>query len=203
MLALLMKLTVIAVLLMLGSLFCSLYLFFQAKEQGQRVSALEEHLGIEPVELAAQSSANESGAVPVVAEQGDEVTRLLAEREALRQERNALETEKSLLDQKLDEQQPSSDVELSDLQKKIVEAASLAEVLQIEQEYGFVVISAGQGSGVSVGQEFALRREHYLVGKVVVAEVKEGTAVANLVVGSVPVGIEIAAGDQVILEPSS
>jgi len=197
-----MKLTAIAVLLMLGSLLCSVYLFFQAKEQGQRVSALEEHLGIQSVEPAAQSSANESGSSPLVVEQGDEVTRLLAEREALRQERDVLETEKSLLDQKLDEQQPNSAVELSELQKKIAEAASLAEVLQIEQEYGFVVISAGEGSGVSVGQEFALRREHYLVGKVVVAEVKEGTAVANLVEGSVPVGIEIAAGDQVILEPS-
>ena len=89
--------------------------------------------------------------------------------------------------------------ELTELQKRIAALPIIARVKSYEPNAGFVVISAGSAQRVSAGSKFDLRRENAVVGRITVGEtIEESEAVADLDPASVPAGVTVEAGDEVI-----
>ena len=76
---------------------------------------------------------------------------------------------------------------------------------EYEKDYGFVVITAGTTRKIEVGMGFAIRRESAIIGRVKVTEVDGESAVASVDSRSVPPGVLIETGDEVIqdLPPES
>ncbi len=93
--------------------------------------------------------------------------------------------------------------ELTDVQKKIRDAASIGEISNVQDELGFAVINAGKNKGIEPRMQFAIRRNVFIVGKVTVDSVADGgdSSIVNIVQGSVQPGLKIKAGDTVIAYP--
>lgn len=88
---------------------------------------------------------------------------------------------------------------LTPLQKKVLSMPSIAKVKEYQKDAGFVVISAGSNQRVSKGAKFDLRRDHAVVGRITVGESIDATeAVADLDPASVPAGVTVEVGDEVI-----
>jgi len=92
-------------------------------------------------------------------------------------------------------------LELTPLQQKVRDSGSIGDVEKFNQEWAFAIINAGSESGIAVGDEFAVRREFYVIAKVKVNEVGPNQSIANVVAGSLQPGIAIEAGDQIIHNP--
>lgn len=94
---------------------------------------------------------------------------------------------------------------LTPRQRQIAASPSLAEVKHYEKDYGFVAITAGTARKIEVGMGFAIRRGNAIIGRVKVTEVEDGSAVASVDSRSVPPGVIIEVGDEVIqdLPPES
>lgn len=90
-------------------------------------------------------------------------------------------------------------------QRLIASAPRLAEVKEYQKDYGFVVISAGATRKIEKGMGFAIRRQSAIIGRVNVTDVEGESAVAEVVPRSVPPGVLIETGDEVIqdLPPES
>ena len=90
-------------------------------------------------------------------------------------------------------------------QRQIMAAPVLAEVKHYERDYGFVEITAGSGKSIEKGMAFAIRRGPAIIGRVKVTEVDQASAVADVNPRSLPPGIIIEVGDEVIqdLPPES
>jgi hypothetical protein len=84
------------------------------------------------------------------------------------------------------------------LMRVIREAPSIGAVTQVSSENGFVVLNAGSKSGLAEGQSYQLRRGASIVGNIRLSTVEEAEAVADLDVKSVPAGVTVMAGDQII-----
>ena len=90
-------------------------------------------------------------------------------------------------------------------QRQIMGAPPIAEVKEYARDYGFAVITAGAGKKIEKGMGFAIRRGNAIIARVKVTEVEDGSAVVDVDPRSIPPGVIIETGDEVIqdLPPES
>ena len=88
---------------------------------------------------------------------------------------------------------------LTDLQKQLLGLPTFAKVLEVHNDQGFAVISAGRDKQLVSGMKFDVRRGNGLVGRVIVGETIEAAeAVVDIDnTASLP-GVRIEAGDELI-----
>ena len=85
------------------------------------------------------------------------------------------------------------------MQKQIMAMPTIAKVKQFEKDAGFVIISAGKSQRISTGSMFDLRRENAVVGRITIGDTIEAEeAVGDLDPKSVPAGVVVQVGDEVI-----
>ena len=87
---------------------------------------------------------------------------------------------------------------VSPMQHRIMALPSLAKVVEYQAEYGFVIINAGSTKNVSGGKFFLLRRGSAVVARIKIGDVDNNTSVGGIEKGSVPPGVTIEVGDEVI-----
>ncbi|MDX2079742.1 MAG: hypothetical protein SFU53_03075 [Terrimicrobiaceae bacterium] len=73
-------------------------------------------------------------------------------------------------------------------------------VLAVNQAWNFVVLNLGDRNGVVSNAEMLVKRGNQFIGKVRVTSVEPSTAIADIVSNSVPRGIAIQPGDNVIYQ---
>lgn len=74
-----------------------------------------------------------------------------------------------------------------------------ATVATVDNDWGFIVINAGEQSGLAGDSELLLTRNGRMLGKVLVSSLEANQAIAELVPGSLVAGVRAQAGDVVIL----
>ncbi len=88
---------------------------------------------------------------------------------------------------------------LTPLQKQVQDAKPVAKVKTVVKEQGFVIIDAGSKQSITKGQAFDIRRGNAVLAKIRVTEtIEENEAVADLDLASVPTGVTIEPGDEII-----
>ena len=88
---------------------------------------------------------------------------------------------------------------LTALQKQIIAMPTIAKVKQFEKDAGFVIIGAGKNQRVSTGTMFDLRRENAVVGRITIGDtIEDEESVGDLDPKSVPAGVVVQVGDEVI-----
>ena len=119
-----------------------------------------------------------------------EMRALQLEADKQKQELDALRTEKERF----------SPTSLSDQQNRIAKLPALARVSDVSSVsgYNFLVINAGENKGIEPGKTFSLRRGHMIVGAIEIDTVEEEECIANIVKDSVPTGVELKTGDEVV-----
>jgi len=75
-----------------------------------------------------------------------------------------------------------------------------ASVAAVNNDWGFLIIGAGENSGLTGQSKLLVKRAGRLVGKVAISSLEANQAVAEVVPGSLGKGVVIQAGDRVILE---
>jgi len=75
-----------------------------------------------------------------------------------------------------------------------------ASVRDVNDEFGFVVLTAGKSNGVSSDSQFLVLRGSTLIAKVAASNVQGNVTIANVIPGSLDQGAVIMPGDTVILE---
>jgi hypothetical protein len=83
-------------------------------------------------------------------------------------------------------------------QRMVINAPAIANVKEVHGEAGFVIITAGTSKKVEVGMKFSLRRLDSVVGRIKITEIDNGEAVGDLEPHSVPTGVTLEIGDDVI-----
>ena len=87
--------------------------------------------------------------------------------------------------------------DLTPKQREIRDAEAIARLKSVHLEHGFAVLDSGLDQSLQKGMKLAVRREHYLVGQLIVGEaVYETECVVDVV--SIPRGISLSKGDEVI-----
>lgn len=88
---------------------------------------------------------------------------------------------------------------LTPVQKLVLAAPAVAKVKTIVKDQGFVILDAGSKKGITKGQLLEVRRENGILGRLKVSDtIEENEAVADLDISSVPPGVSIEPGDDVI-----
>ena len=87
---------------------------------------------------------------------------------------------------------------LTQQQRLVAAAPAIGKVSDYQQQYGFVVVTAGMNRKLEKGMSFALRHDGFLVGRIKITEVDNDSAVGDLDAKSVPDGVTIEKGDDVI-----
>jgi hypothetical protein len=82
--------------------------------------------------------------------------------------------------------------------KGIVEPDFTAKVAQSFNEWGFVVLSKGNGGGVFANADLEVKRGQDVIGKLKVRNVEQATSVADIVPGSMAKDQTIRSGDLVV-----
>lgn len=97
--------------------------------------------------------------------------------------------------------------ELEDYRKKAADQKALrmqqgleGKILAVNQAWNFVVLNLGDRNGVVNNAEMLIKRGTQLVGKVRITSVEPSTSIADIVANSVPGGIAIQPGDNVIFD---
>jgi hypothetical protein len=93
---------------------------------------------------------------------------------------------------------PDAPLPLTPLQRRVKDAPSVGKVKQVVLDQGFVAIDAGTKQGLQKGHKFDLRRESAVVGRVSITDAEEAEAVADLDPKSVPAGVTVQIGDELI-----
>ena len=93
---------------------------------------------------------------------------------------------------------PDAPLPLTPLQRRVKDSPSLGKVKEVVADQGFVTLDAGTKQGVQKGLKFDLRRDSAVVGRISISDVEETEAVADLDPKSVPAGVTVKAGDEVI-----
>lgn len=76
---------------------------------------------------------------------------------------------------------------------------SIAKIKQSFAEDGFVLIDAGSGKNLSAGMKFNVRRGASVVGRLTLTDsIEVEEAIADIQPGSVPAGIDLRAGDELV-----
>lgn len=88
---------------------------------------------------------------------------------------------------------------LTPQQRVLMGLPVIARITKVVDDQGFVVINAGTAKGLSTGMRFDVRRDASLVGRLVVSDtVEEEEAIADVVQSSVPIGILLKEGDELV-----
>lgn len=88
---------------------------------------------------------------------------------------------------------------LTPIQKQVLSAPSVAKIKNVVKEQGFVILDMGSKAGLSKGQQFEVRRGNSILGKVTLTDsIEENEAVADLDFTSIPTGVNIEPGDEII-----
>ncbi|MFN7561322.1 MAG: hypothetical protein ACK5TH_06050 [Prosthecobacter sp.] len=87
--------------------------------------------------------------------------------------------------------------------KGIVEPDFTASVSRSFNEWGFVVLSKGNGGGVFANADLEVKRGKEVIGKLKVRNVEQNTSVADIIPGSVSEGASIRSGDLVVAAPQA
>lgn len=94
---------------------------------------------------------------------------------------------------------PASPAALTPLQKEVAAANPVAKVKTVVLDQGFVVLDAGSKQQIAKGMKFDIRRGNSVLAKVTVTDaVDEQEAVADLDLASIPTGVTIEPGDDLI-----
>ncbi len=83
-------------------------------------------------------------------------------------------------------------------QRMILAAPAIAKISEYVADGGFVVISAGATRKLEVGMKFAIRRGDAIIGRIRVSSLEDGSAIADLPSKTIPQGVKVEAGDDVI-----
>jgi len=75
-----------------------------------------------------------------------------------------------------------------------------ASVSAVNNEWGFLIIGAGEKSGLTGDSKLLVKRGGRFVGKVAISSLEANQAIAEVVPGSLGKGVVVQAGDRVILE---
>lgn len=88
---------------------------------------------------------------------------------------------------------------LTPLQKLVLEAQPLGKVKTVVKEQGFVILDVGAKQGLTKGQKFEVRRANSILGKITVTDaIEDSEAVADLDFTTIPAGVNIEPGDEII-----
>ena len=71
-------------------------------------------------------------------------------------------------------------------------------VLAVNPAWNFVVLNLGDRNGLSNNTELLVKRGQQFLGKIRITSVEPSTSIADIVANSVPSGVSISPGDQVI-----
>ncbi len=128
---------------------------------------------------------------------------LLAQREQeladLKNELAIQSQENEALDAQFEKIQSQKEQPFTAVQRKIQAAPAIAEVVEFVPDLGFMELNAGSNRQLEPGQEYAIRRDHYVIGRVVIGQsVDVESCIADLLPGSIPPGFTIQPGDQVV-----
>ncbi|MFZ4774205.1 MAG: hypothetical protein ACOYM3_02505 [Terrimicrobiaceae bacterium] len=125
-------------------------------------------------------------------------------------EDQAIIQEKETLIAKLQADLDSSRGQLEELRKKDSDRMALkmrngleGRILAVNQAWNFVVLNLGDRNGVVGNAEMLIKRGNQLVGKVRVTSVEPSTSIADIVANSVPRGVNIQPGDNVIYQATA
>lgn len=118
--------------------------------------------------------------------------------------------EKEALITKLQGDLDSSRAQLEELRKKNADRLALkmrngleGRILAVNQAWNFVVLNLGDRNGVVGNAEMLIKRGNQLIGKVRVTSVEPSTSIADIVANSVPRGVSIQPGDNVIYQATA
>ena len=90
------------------------------------------------------------------------------------------------------------DAPLTPAQRLVKSAPSIAKVKEFVADQGFVVLSSGSKQGIKAGTKFDIRRDASVVGRIAITSVDETESVADIDVRSVPTGVTVRPGDEII-----
>jgi peptidoglycan hydrolase CwlO-like protein len=118
--------------------------------------------------------------------------------------------EKETLITKLQGDLDASRTQLEGLRKEKIDRTLLkmrngleGRILAVNQAWNFVVLNLGDKNGVVGNAEMLIKRGSQLVGKVRVTSVEPSTSIADIVANSVPRGVSIQPGDNVIYQATA
>lgn len=75
-----------------------------------------------------------------------------------------------------------------------------APVTAVNNEWGFVIIGAGENAGLTGGSKLLVERDGRLIGQLSISSLESNQAIAEVVPDSVSIGARIQPGDRVILQ---
>lgn len=88
---------------------------------------------------------------------------------------------------------------LTSLQKQVIASPAVARVKTVVKDQGFVVLDAGAKQSLAKGQKYEIRRGNAILAKITLTDaIEESEAVADLDFASIPTGVEIEPGDEII-----
>lgn len=88
---------------------------------------------------------------------------------------------------------------LTPIQQRVLAAKAVAKIKTVVKEQGFVVIEGGSDQGLAKGQKYDVRRANAVLARITVTDAVEATeAVADLDFSSIPAGVELEPGDELI-----
>jgi|GEM_PF-580945 len=88
---------------------------------------------------------------------------------------------------------------ITPLQRKIMNMPAIAKVKNFVKDQSFVVLDAGSNKSLAAGAMFDLRRGNSIVARIKISDAIEAEeSIADVDPKSVPVGVEIVPGDDVI-----
>jgi hypothetical protein len=145
-------------------------------------------------ELTPRSTGAEGSSGPSAAE-------LQAQLEETRQQLDSAEREKSLRSEKIhggQERSPQVIEERRQRRNVISEPGLRGTVMAVNQAYNFVVLNLGARQGVEINSEMLVVRGGTLIGKIRVSSVEPATAIGDMISSSLPRGVQVQPGDNVI-----
>ncbi|MES2738682.1 MAG: hypothetical protein V4672_20365 [Verrucomicrobiota bacterium] len=88
---------------------------------------------------------------------------------------------------------------LTSLQKQVIASPAVARVKTVVKDQGFVVLDAGTKQSLAKGQKYEIRRGNSILARITLTDAIEASeAVADLDFASIPAGVEIEPGDEII-----
>jgi len=137
----------------------------------------------------------------------DEVAAKVQSMEEQEKKLNAEIEDLELFKTKLNEDIAKNGSEIVRVQGKVTESMDnikgktfQASITSVDRRWDFVIIGAGEKSGLAPDTKLLVVRGGKLIGKLSIHQLEANRAVADIDPGSVKVGSSLRAGDQVILE---
>ena len=143
-----------------------------------------------------QQIANAQTATPETATEGPNAAELQARVTELETVNNQLQDQNTGLSAQIAELQRKEEGR----QKVQMRQGLTGTILAVNQAWNFVVLSLGDRQGVVPNAEMLVQRGNQYLGKVRVTSVEPSTSIADILVRTVPRGLTVMPGDQVIYQ---